>query len=58
VLFPDVSQADFFASSVMMFKAKANAEKEKYEAQGEKAGEDFLDCKYLVFKHFHWRRML
>ncbi|KAK9771328.1 hypothetical protein AB5N19_11306 [Seiridium cardinale] len=28
---------------VMMFKAKAEAEKEKYQAQGLKAGEDFVD---------------
>ncbi|KAK6065849.1 hypothetical protein SCUP234_02651 [Seiridium cupressi] len=28
---------------VLMFKAKAEAEKEKYQAQGLKAGEDFVD---------------
>ncbi|KAI1849940.1 hypothetical protein JX265_012982 [Neoarthrinium moseri] len=28
---------------VMMFKAKAKAEREKYQAQGMKAGEDFVD---------------
>ncbi|KAI0158906.1 hypothetical protein BJ166DRAFT_317891 [Pestalotiopsis sp. NC0098] len=28
---------------VMIFKAKAEAEKEKYEAEGLQAGEDFLD---------------
>jgi hypothetical protein len=32
--------------SVMIFRAKAEAEREKYEAQGLKAGEDFVDCKY------------
>jgi hypothetical protein len=31
----------------MMFKAKAEAEKEKYQAQGLKAGEDFVDGKLL-----------
>jgi len=29
---------------VYMFKAKAAAEKKKLQAQGMKAGEDFLDC--------------
>ena len=29
----------------MIFNAKAEAEKEKYEAEGLQAGEDFLDCK-------------
>jgi hypothetical protein len=28
----------------MVFKAKAEAEREKYQAQGLKAGEDFVDC--------------
>ena len=30
-----------------MFKAKAMAEKKKMQAQGMKAGEDFVDCKLL-----------
>jgi hypothetical protein len=29
---------------VYMFKVKAEAEKKKMEAQGMKAGEDFVDC--------------
>lgn len=44
---PTFQELTFFAFSVMMFKAKANAERQKYQAQGEKAGEDFLDCKEL-----------
>jgi hypothetical protein len=29
----------------MVFKAEAQAEKKKLQAQGLKAGEDFMDCK-------------
>jgi len=31
---------------VYLFKAKAMAEKKKLQAQGMKAGEDFVDCKF------------
>jgi len=31
-----------------MFKAKAEAEKKKLQAQGMKAGEDFVDCTFIV----------
>ncbi|KAJ0348733.1 hypothetical protein KNSL1_005321 [Colletotrichum chrysophilum] len=33
---------------VMMFKAKAEAEKKKLQAQGQKAGQDFVDGKSLT----------
>ncbi len=47
---PESSPADCWRAHphshrVFMFKAKAEAEKKKLQAQGLKAGEDFVDCK-------------
>lgn len=36
-----------------MFKAKAEAEAQKYQAQGLKAGEDFVGCKSCTAKTSH-----
>ncbi len=35
-----------------MFKAKAEAEKKTMQSQGMKAGEDFLDCAYILPSSF------
>lgn len=35
--------------SVYMMKAKAEAEAKEMQAKGMKRGEDFLDCKWVVF---------
>lgn len=37
-----------------IFKAKAMAEKEKYQAQGLKAGEDFVDGKSTGLEWMVW----